>query len=172
MTALWLVEKTVELVESIIKANITAALAEVSLQRADNLVGLESPYSYFRFPSAMAFRAPAVFTIAEEMNFRLPDGQNFISASARISVAIICEDKDHFLLTQKVWRYQAALTKVLWNTQVLSSDGQVKIVCKVVRNTFSSIFPRDRREDSQEEVFRKEVVCDLEVEHYENIEII
>ena len=170
MSALWLIEKTVELVENTVRNNIAAALAEVSTDRADNLVSLETPYSYFRFPSARAFRAPAVFTIAEELDFRLPQGQNFIGASARISVAIICEDKDHFLLTQKVWRYQAALTKVLWNTAVLSSDNRVKIVCKVVRNTFSSIFPRDRREDDSEEVFRKEVVCDLEVEHYENIE--
>ena len=169
-SALWLIEKTVELVETTIRDNIATALSEVSAERADNLVSLETPYSYFRFPSARAFRAPAVFTIADEIDFRLPQGQNYIGAVARISVAIICEDKDHFLLTQKVWRYQSALTKVLWNAQALSSDNRVKIVCKVVRNTFSSIFPRDRREDDPEEIFRKEVVCDLEVEHYENIE--
>lgn len=169
--SLWLTEKTVEMVEKIIRDNIATALQEVSTDRVDNLVSLETPYSYFRFPNAIGLRAPAIFTIAEDMDFRLQQGQNFISATTKISVAVICEDKDHFLLTQKVWRYQAALTKVLWNTEALSSDNRVKIICKVVRNTFSSIFPRDRREDDPDEVFRKEVVVDLEVEHYENIEI-
>lgn len=170
MQSLRLVEMDVFLIEQYLQANIDAALLEVSTDRGDNFVGLESPKSYFHFPMAAAYRAPAVFTIPEDFDFRLNTGPNSISALAQINVAVVCEDKDMHRLTTKVWRYQAALTKLLYLAQLQSSDNSVKIVTKVVKNTFSDIYPRARDENDPDTVFRKEVVVQLEVEHYEEVQ--
>lgn len=170
MSSLRLIESTVTLIENHIQNNIAAALAEVSTDRADNLVSMEPPASYFKFQTAHAYRSPAVFTIAEEMDMRLSGGQNFIQALARVNVAVLVEDKDEYALTLKSWRYQAALAKLLHEVQIDSGDVTVRLVSKVRSMKFSSIYPGDRREDSPEELFRKEVVVELDVEHYENIQ--
>jgi hypothetical protein len=169
MASLKLIESTVLMIEAHIQSNIVAALVEVSTDRADNLVSMEPPASYFRFPSAVGYRSPAVFIIAEEMDMRLSGGQNFVQALANVNVAVLVEDKDYYALTLKAWRYQAALVKLLHEVQLDSVDG-VRLVSKVGRISFSSIYPGDRREDDPDEIFRKEVVVELDVEHYENIQ--
>lgn len=169
MASLKLIESTVSLIETHLQSSIAAALAEVSTDRADNLVSMEPPASYFRFPSAVGYRSPVVFIVPEEMDMRLSGGQNFIQGLAKVNVAVLVEDKDAYALTLKSWRYQAALVKLLHEVQLDSADG-VRIVSKVRRATFSSIYPGDRREDDVDEIFRKEVVVELDVEHYENIQ--
>lgn len=171
MASLKLIEYTVKMVMAEVESNISAALAQVSSDRADHFVSLESPLSYFYFWNAQAYQAPAVFVIAEDFDMRLLDtGPNFVNALARVNVAVTVEDKDEYYVTIKAWRYQAALTKILHLAHMLSADQQVKLVAKVVRTTFSSLYPKDKSDQDPDEVFRKEVVVELEVEHYENIQ--
>lgn len=171
MASLKLIEYTTNLLMTEIQAKIDAALQQVSTDRADNFVSLESPVSYFYFWNAQAYQAPAVFVIAEDFDMRLLDtGPNFVNALARMNVAVVVEDKDAYYVTVKAWRYQAALTKILHLAHMLSADQTVKLVAKVVRTTFSSLYPKDKSDQDPDEVFRKEVVVELEVEHYENIQ--
>jgi len=169
MSALQLVETDVNLIDAWLQANIAAALTEISVYRGDNFVSMEPPHSYFHFPNAKAYRAPAVFIVPEDGDFKLSRGQNSIDMTNKINVAVVCEDKDSYRLTVKVWRYQAALTKLLYLTPLQTGDASVKIVTKVVRHVFSDIYPKPRSPGDPEQVFRKEVVVQLEVEHYENV---
>jgi hypothetical protein len=101
------------------------------------------------------------------MDFRLPRGPNYISAAHDMRVTVLLDDRNRELLTIRCWRYQAALTKLLSETQLLTLDNKVKIVTKVVKNTFSPLYTDTANPDSPQAVFRKEVVVELEVEHYE-----
>lgn len=171
MASLKLIEYTVNMLMGKVQSDIDAALLAVSTDRADNFVSLESPVSYFYFWNAQAYQAPAVFVIPEDFDMRLAEtGPNFINALARVNVAVTVEDKDAYYVTVKAWRYQAALTKILHLVHILSADQTVKLVSKVVRTSYSSIYPKDKTDQDPDEVFRKEVVVELEVEHYENIQ--
>jgi len=171
-SALKLAESTVTLIESYIKTNIASALADVRTDRSDPQVTTEAPdhNSYFRFEMARAFRAPAIFTIIEDMNFNSPGGRtaNHINATCRLIVAAVVEDRDKTRLTTKTWRYQAALMKLLEQTSLTSLDNKVKLFVRVSNASFSAVVSTLRDEKAPEAVFRKEVALNLEVEHVEN----
>ena len=169
MASYKLTEISVDLIQTHLKTNIATALTDVRTDRADAKVTTEPPRSYFIFPRAKGYRLPAVFTIAEESDFRLETGPNFINALEKINVSVLIEDKDRGSLTIKAWRYQAALAKLLNNTALTNVGNTVKIVTKLVRNSFSPIYTNAADEESTAAVFRKEVVLELDVEHYEQI---
>ena len=169
MASFKLTEIGVQLIETHIKTNIAAALADVRTDRADARVTTEVPKSYFRFARARGYDSPAVFVIAEGFDFRATEGWNYVYGTHDIKVAVLVEDRDRYNLTTKAWRYQAALTKLLDQTTLQSGDGSVKIVSKILRNTFSGIFSEAADTENPMTVFHKEVICELEVEHYEQL---
>jgi hypothetical protein len=169
MNSYKLTEIGVNLIEQHIKANIATALADVRTDRADARVTTEVPKSYFQFERARGYDSPAVFTIAEGFDFRHKDGWNYIYGLHDIKVAVLVEDLDRYKLTVKAWRYQAALTKILTQAILQTPDESVKLVVKVLRNTFSGIFSEAADTENKMSVFHKEVVCELEVEHYEQL---
>jgi hypothetical protein len=165
-----LTEATVDLLLSHIKTNIGAALASVRAEVNDPVVTTEVPKSYFIYPKAKGFRAPAVFVIADEFDFKVPErGANFISGSVRINVSVLLEDRNSELLTRRCWRYQSALHELLAQTQLTTSDNTLKIVSIVRRARYSPLYSNAKDESSVEAVFRKEVLLELEVDHYENL---
>lgn len=166
-----LIETDSNLLIAHIKANFPAALAGIRAVRADNSVTTEPPpsESYFIYPGARGFRPPAVFVIGDEIDFRNEQmGANFIDARVRINVSIVVEDKDKQKLTVKAWRYQAALSGMLTQTTLLSADQKVKIVSIVRRATFSPIYTNAKNAESPEALFRKEIILELDVDHYES----
>jgi hypothetical protein len=166
-----LTEISVGLIITYLQANIAAELSSVATQRADG-IGVETPItsSYFIYPKARGYRPPAIFVIAVDNDFRLNTGPNFVNSLEKINVAVMVEDKDRTRITKKAWRYQAALTRLLNGAQITSSDSKVKIITKLVRDSFSPLYNYTAKdEESPEAVFRKEYVVELEVEHYENI---
>ena len=164
-----LTEIAVGLIEDHIKANVSAALAAVRTDRGDGLVETPIPQSYFRFPQAHGYRPPAVFIIAEDFDFRLPDGPNHIHGLSKINVSVVVEERNRLLLKTRAWRYQAALAKLLNNTALTNSLDTVKIITKLVRFSFYQIEYNIKKRDTAEAAFREEVVLELEVEHYEQI---
>lgn len=166
-----LIETTVTLITEHLQQNFPSAMAGVRSIRPDNVVTTEVPpiESYFTYPMARGFRPPAVFVISDEIDFRNEQsGANFISAQMRVNVSVLVEDQDKAKLTTKAWRYQTALSSMLTETQLLSDETNVKIVCVVRRATFSPIYTNAKNEDSSEALFRKEIVLELDVDHYEN----
>lgn len=165
-----LTESTVGLIVAHLKANMPAALLAIRTDRADARVTTEPPNSYFIFEKARGYRPPAVFVIFEQCDFRLGEtGPNFINALETGNVTVLIEDKDRESLTIKAWRYQAALAQLLTNTSLTNGANTVKLVTKVVRNSFSPIYSNAKDEESSQAVFRKEIVLELEVEHYEQL---
>lgn len=169
MSSYKLTEIAVDLIMAHIKANIAGALAEVRTDRNNPVVTTEPPKAYFKFAHPRGLDSPFVMVIAEGLDFRRTEGWNYVDGLHDIKVAVIVEDKDKYNLTVKAWRYQAALTKLLLQQQLNTPDEKVKIVTKIVRNTFSAIFSDAADEASEMAVYHKEVICELEVEHYEQL---
>lgn len=165
-----LTEATVTLIQDHIKANIAGSLAAIRSDTPDDKVTTEPPKSYFLYPKAKGYRTPAVFIIAEEFDFKVQErGANYISGSVRINVSVLLEDRNRDLLTIRCWRYQSALHQLLSQTQLTTSDNALKIITIVTRARYSPLYSNVKNEDAPEAIFRKEVLLELEVDHYENL---
>lgn len=172
MSARWLAEQTVGLIQSEIKANIATALADVRAQRADGMVSTEPPpsQSYFVYGGAKGYKAPAIFTVIDSMDMQNESrGSNFICAQAAVIVSVVVEDRTQTLLNYKCWRYQAALHNVLHLASLTSTDSKVRLESRVERVLFGPEFSDAVDKDVPPGVFRKEVALHLVVEHFENL---
>ena len=163
-----LVETTTDLVLNWIKSNLNAAILDVSSDRADNLSQFPTPEagSYFIYPAA-GYRAPALFVIAEKFSKEKDRGANHINAKVSLNVNAVVEDKDRDTLTRMAWRYQAALDKILDQTEIVSSDGKVKIILVVMDAEFSPEYTKADDIDDPHATFRKEVSLKIEALHIE-----
>lgn len=168
MSANNLSEIAVDLITAHIESNIATALSEIRTARADAFVSTEVPQSYFIYPQAYGYRTPAVFVIAENIDFRLDRGPNMINAKIKINVTVLVEEKDLTRLTVKTYRYQAALCKILQQTRLTASDNSVTYIVKVIRAEYSPIYTNAQQADDPTGAFRKEVLLECEVEDYEN----
>lgn len=148
-----------------IKANISNALAEIRSDRDDARVTTEKPVSYFIFEKAAGYKTPAVFVIADSVDFRLDRGPNSINAELKIIVSCLLEDKIAENLTFKTYRYSDALHKVLDRAHLVDETNKRKSIVKVQRIDYSL---NQEQKSSQESIFRKEVMLTCEVEHYES----
>jgi hypothetical protein len=162
-------ELAVDLIQAQVQANIAQALLNVRTQRMDPIVTTEPPREYFQYEMAKGYRCPAVFTIAQDMDFReSTQGQNTINASDRIVVAVVLEDRKKELLVKKAWRYQAAMMQCLHHVSLTTADGTLRLFSRVKRCQFSGIINL-KDEKAPEAVFRQEMSLQLTVDHIENL---
>lgn len=167
MTTRNLAEVASVMIRDCIKANISAALAGVRTLHPGGKVTTEDPVNYFFFEKAQAFQCPAVFIICQDIDFRKEEMRaNHVNAKDNFGISILIEDKDQEALTIKAWRYQAALHEILDERQLtIETPNNIKLVIEVVRATFSPIFTTAGAEPNN---FRKEILLDCDVYHYEN----
>jgi len=171
MSAPRLTEATVTLIQSCIQQNIVNALADVRTDRADAKVVLSAPQqgSYFLYEPTHAFKAPAIIIIAPDFDFKTSEFKaNHISGVVQVKVAAVVEDRDKTFLTYKAWRYQSALHEILGQAELTSTDSKVKITVVIKHASFSPEFSTAKDKGSSEAVFRKEVMFDCSVYHWEN----
>lgn len=170
MGAYKLAEITADLIETAIRTQIAGALAQVRTERNDPTVSTEPPHEYFQYETAQVYRAPAIFTIIKNQDFR--DGVmkgNHINAMTEVIVAVVVEDRTESRLIKKAYRYQAALAQIVHQVALTNSDQSVKLFSRVQNCEFSGIINlKDPKANSA--VFRKEVSLRLQVEHIENLE--
>jgi hypothetical protein len=164
MAAQSISESVVTGIIDLIKANIPAALAEIRSDREDARVTTEPPVSYFIYEKAAGYKTPAIFVIADSVDFRLDRGPNSINAEVRLIVSCLVEDKIAENLTYKTYRYSDALHKVLDRAHIKQDQEKRLSVVKVQRIDYSLT---QQTKTSQESVFRKEVMLTCQVEHYE-----
>lgn len=163
-----LTELPVKLIQAQIQNNIAAALADVRTDRSDSLVNVETPpnQSYFIYAGAKGYRAPAVFTVPQDIDFKLTRGQNFVDATMKIIVSVAIEDRNQNNLNYKAWRYLDAFHNLLQGIELVDANSKIKIVISVMHARYSAD-ENDKTDNSQ--VFRKEVAFDCDVEIYESL---
>ena len=165
-----LAEVAVFLIQSQIQGNITQALSNVLAERSTPAVSVESPREYFIYEMAHVYRAPAIFTIIQDMDIRNDSMKaNHLNAMNRIVVAAVVEDRLRDRVTVKAWRYQAALMQCLHLVSLTSSNGTLRLFSRVRKCSFSGIINL-KDEKASDAVFRKEMSLELQVEHIENLE--
>ena len=167
MAARNVTESTVTMIRSHIKANIAAALAAVRVERADQKVTTEPPQDYFVYERAHGFKTPCVFIIVSNGDLMKSRGPNSIMATLRVNISVVVEDRDQDRLSLKAWRYQDALFEVLDNTQIVSSGGDVKLTVVPQSFSYSPSFTADNDPKSSTNTFRKEVLVECDVHHFE-----
>lgn len=163
-----LTEIPTTLIQAQIQNNIAATLAALHLDRGDSAVNLDVPptASYFTYAGSKAYRAPAVFTVPQGIDFKLVRGQNFVDATLSMIVSIVCEDRNQNNLSLKAWRYMDALHELLQGIELQDAGSKVKIVISVTNARFSS----DQSEKTDMDiVFRKEVALDCGIEVYQEL---
>jgi len=170
MSSQRLAEYAYDMILDLIKTEIPGALLDVRTDRVDAKISTEIPKSYFKYQKAQSYQTPAIFIIIRHIKLQnVENGANFIAAQSDIGVSVLVEDRTLDNLVLKAWRYQAALHKILHETSLTSSDTTVKLVIKVDDILFSPEFSKSDNPNVPDGVFRKEVLLNLEVEHWENL---
>lgn len=167
-----LTEWAVDLVTDQIKSTIESELVGVQtvLPPGAPVLSIEPPRDYFTFPRAVGYRTPAVFVIADRIDFQKREKQsNFINANVRLNVTVLIEDKDADRITRKAYRYQSALQSVLDEVQLVSPDGDLKIVVVVTNAAFSPLYSTTDDPNAPGAVYRKEISLELDCFTFEQV---
>lgn len=167
-----LTEWVIDLITDQIKTALGSELAAINTALPANapVLSLEMPRDYFTFPRAVGYRTPAVFVIADRIDFQKAEKQsNFINANVRVNVTVLIEDKDADRITRKAYRYQSALQSALDEVQLLSGDGAQKIVCVVQGAAFSPLYSSTDDPNAPGAVYRKEVSLEIDAFTFEQV---
>lgn len=162
-----LVEISVDAIIAKLKADLPTALADVRLNRADNLVTMESPRDYYIYPRAKGYRTPAVFVIGDRIDFQKDrKGANHVNAAVRINVSFLVEDKDAERLMRKSYRYQAAVHEVLDQAVLTSPDTSARMTLVIQNAAFSGLYSNLEPGDPQA-VYRQEISLEVDCFQFE-----
>lgn len=163
-----LVETAVDAIIGKLKTDLPTALADVRLNRGDNLVTMEAPRDYYVYPRAKGYRSPAVFVIGDRIDFQKDrKGANHVNAAIRVNVSVLVEDKDAERLMRKSYRYQAAVHQVLDQQPLTSLDGAVRMTLVIQNAAFSGLYSNLEPGDPQA-VYRQEISLELDCFQFEN----
>jgi len=166
--ARWNMEGVVIPVRDLIKAQIAGALDRVRTSRGDAKVSTSLPKSYHIIDNIVGYEVPAIVVIGDTVDFALDRGQNFTNSKVTVYVSAVLDDRDSELLTIKTWRYSDALQQILDEAQIVDEVREYKNVIKVLKTEFSNTFQMKAQNPGEEKnIFRKEVMLTLEVEHME-----
>jgi hypothetical protein len=161
-------EVLVDQMTALIRQNIESALASIRTDRSDARIATPKPKEYFISSNNDPYSAPAVFVVAEDIDWQKEQtGANFVNAKARINVSIVVEDRTVEILTRMVYRYATALKTVLDQTNLTSSNSKVKMTVVVKRTSFSALYTTAQKANETSGVFRKEALLECEVVHFE-----
>lgn len=169
MSVSYLAETAVREIQSLIKAEIAAVLADLRADRGDSKVSTEPPQSYFIYEEAKGYKTPAVFVIARSIDFQQEQLMgNHVTANIDVGVTVLVEDQDKEKLAIKSWRYQAALHSILDQAIIVVAGNKAKLFCRVRLANFSPVFVKTQATGTAS-VFRKEVSLTVEVQQREGL---
>lgn len=164
-----LTETTVKLIRDHIRTNIGSVISSIESELTEKRTSFEVPRQYFFIEQQSIYQTPAVFIVPSGIDFQKSERKpNFINANVNIQCTVVVEDKDVDLLAIKGFRYMAALQEVLDQVELVSTDGDVKIVVKVVDAAFSPVYTASDKGSTRAD-FRHEVSLSLEVNHWEQV---
>lgn len=111
---------------------------------------------------------PAVYFLFGVMAFNYTQDPNYLDATNSCVVVLTCEDEGADKLTRKAWRYGRVLYGTFNLIDFSDSDGRLKMRSVPKRLGYSD----DRvagKLNGREGRFRKDVVLELDLMHYEKI---
>lgn len=158
-----------------IKANIDDALEKLRDDRAaaPNLpakVNLTPFLEYHVYPKVIGLRTPALCVLGRTTEYLKERGQNHVNGIVNVQVSAIFQDRTAELVTFQSWRYADVLYSILDGAQILSVDGKMKNIVLVTDAQFGDAVEIKSQTDANN-LFRKEVMLILRVEHYETQEV-
>ena len=157
-------EQVVYLIRDRLRQEMPQALQRVRADRSDAAVNTEVPKSYFVYAPVQAFLTPAVIVICDNVDMKLEKGQNFINCEQTGMISFVVEERDLERLQRKAWRYQDAGFEVI--DRWVAEGADFKFTVRIERMRFSEDL--SMKGDAQtESVFRKEVVLDFRVYHFQ-----
>lgn len=168
--SLHLIESATDLILAELKAKIGPTLEAMrSVANLEKNRGLPTPpfQEYFIARNIKAMRAPAVFVIADEIDFKKDRGANFITATASFQIAAVVEAQIMEDAARICFRYQAALQKILDNASLTTADQALRIVCIVRTGKFTEEYDPSEKPGTTSAVWRKGVLLRVDVELYE-----
>jgi hypothetical protein len=160
MAAVDPVEYIVDQLLSYIPDNIGAALDEVAIEY-NTEISIENPLDYFIYQNPIGYRVPCIILVPQNIEWLWTRGQNHINCIVGLSLTCVVEDRDQTMLSRKLWRFHAALFKLLSFATFLSSTQ--KDIVKVTNSSFSQTILMS----GTDSIFRKEVTMSLDIEHFE-----
>ena len=164
MTARQNPEVIVDAVVGLLRSKMETTLVEVRTDRHDPRITTEKPASYFISERNEPTTTPAVFVLTESCDFQKEmKGANHVNARINLRVHCIVEDRDTEILTRRLWRYLAAIQKIL-DQAILEDPTKYKAVLNTERYEFTPSFvPNDERG-----AFRNELMLSVTAYVYEN----
>ena len=167
-----LVEPATDMIIAHIQQYIGAALLEISSARNAIFnygVAIPNPREYFIDKNQMALQPTSIFVVANSIDFKKDRGANFVDASAKYGIAAICEAQTTNDVARITWRYQAALSQILDNKQLNSSDNTFSLKIIVQGAEFSETYDPGTQQGSPAKNWRKGVQLTCDVELWENL---
>src|SRR6185503_5784677 len=138
------------------RTNVDATLAALRTDRDDPRISTTKPVNYFISDQSQPYQCPAVFVIADEIDWQKEQkGANFVNAKARINVSIVCEDRNTEILTRAVYRYMNAFKTMADQTNLTSQNSKVKMTIVVNRTRFSPLYSNAQKKGETAGVFKK-----------------
>lgn len=162
-----LIEGATDQIIAYLKANLPAAISSVSALYSDG-IDLSPVAQWMIYPKVQGFDLPVVFVIADDQDFNIQkNSANFIAATDHFKISIVVDEVDEERLTRRAYRYQSALHSVLDGATMVSSDNLLVLKSVVYRASFSDVWQAKESESGGK--FRKEVVLECNIEHFENV---
>lgn len=167
-----LIEPATDLIQSYIQANIGTALSAIRTDRNSTLnrgIPTPVPNEYFIAKNYVSFQPPAIFIICNRVDMKKDRGANHINATAEYTIAAVSEGQTTTETTRITWRYQAALSQILDNLRLTSSDNSFSIKLIVKNAEFSEDYEVSMKEGNPAKRWRKGVTLGVDVEFYESL---
>lgn len=163
-------EVLVDLIIAELRAKMDQALSDMRTDRDDPRISTTKPVSYYVSESFDALQTPAIYVIADEVDYRNVEMKaNYIAGKMLTNISIIVEDQDTEILTRRCFRYVAAIREIIHLDNLTSSNNAAKIVVVVERIKFSRLYTKAQQKGETSGVFRKEAVLYCSVHITENL---
>jgi len=155
-----LVETSLVMIRDEIMSSISTHLAAVRALRTGDEVATPPLTKVYLFEKPVGPLAPFGVLICPRAEW---PPENFVKGKLEVYASVVVEETDKERLVFKAWRYQAAMYALLHRLRLTSVDGSATMTALVTEAAFSPEYQNSEKEN----VFRREVMLKLEVNHWE-----
>lgn len=161
-------EASYDLIKEYFDANFNLALQQTDNQYSDG-ISLEPIQSDAIFISdkVQTLKSPCAFFLFGELAFDYSEDPNFLEGNNNMLIVVSVEDVGAERLTRKAWRFGRVLYATFNQIDLQDTAGRMKIRTIPRRLGYSDDKIVGKLNQSDQK-FRKDVVLEIEIMHYEN----